>query len=170
MIWQNQFHPLLVCQSPFHQCEIQVHITAINLVTHDGMTDVREVDADLVFATRARQKAEEREIPPTRPVARPRSIRWGEGRGQGQLTHKTPLRRILRLRRRSIHAHAILDCHDALLVFAKRRVDQSVFLANMTVNEGDVFLLHNARLPKFPQLTRHHSRLRHESHAARLTI
>ena len=71
MIPQDQLRPLFVRQSPFHQRQIQIHVAAVNLVAHDGMPDMREVDADLVFATRARKKAEERKthLTPARACA-----------------------------------------------------------------------------------------------------
>ena len=61
VIRQNQLHPLLVRQPPLHQCEIQIRIAAVNLVAHDGMTDVREMNTNLMFATRARKQTEQRE-------------------------------------------------------------------------------------------------------------
>lgn len=86
------------------------------------------------------------------------------------LPDKPSLHPKLCLRRRSIGAHAILDRHHAVLVFAERRINQALFLAHVTVDDGGVFLLYRARFPKFSQLTRYRRVLCHHRHTARFAI
>jgi len=47
--------------------------------------------------------------------------------------------------------HAILDCHAAALVPAKRHVNQAVVVADEAVNDGKIFLLDDAGFPEFAE-------------------
>ena len=60
VIRQDEFFPLCVGQPAFDEGEIQIHVAAINLVADDRMTEVREVDADLMFAAGVRTNTEQR--------------------------------------------------------------------------------------------------------------
>ena len=55
---QDEPGALLIGQTFFHEGEVQIRVTAVQFVAHDGMADVREVDADLVFAAREREQAQ----------------------------------------------------------------------------------------------------------------
>ena len=48
---QDESRALFIGQPPVHEREVQVWIAAVNFITHDGMAKVREVDADLMFAS-----------------------------------------------------------------------------------------------------------------------
>ncbi len=86
------------------------------------------------------------------------------------LIPKPPLHPKLRLRRRSIRAHTILDRHHAGRVLTQRRVNQSVFIAHMTVNNRHVFFFHHARFPQSPQFARHRRSFSHHGHAAGFAV
>src|SRR6478736_7292657 len=99
VIRQNQLRSLLIRQTAFDQCQIECLIPAVNLVAHDGMTQVREMEADLMLAPGTREEPEQGE----RDCAASKMLFQPE----------------LRLRRRPIRAHAILDGHRTTLVFAQ---------------------------------------------------
>jgi hypothetical protein len=54
---QNQTPPLLVSQSILHQRQIQILIPAVNLVSDNWMSDVSQMDSNLVFAAGQRMDA-----------------------------------------------------------------------------------------------------------------
>ena len=58
---ENQSLALLCRQTIFDQCEICVLVAAVDLVAHNRMTEVRKVNAELVFATRARRDSQQGE-------------------------------------------------------------------------------------------------------------
>ena len=55
---QNQRPPLLLIQPPFDQGQIQILVPAVEFIAHDGMANVREVNADLMLPARAWNEAE----------------------------------------------------------------------------------------------------------------
>ena len=61
VIFKNETGALLPGQAVLDQREIQILVTTIDFVAHDRMAEVREVDADLMFAAGARPDAEEGE-------------------------------------------------------------------------------------------------------------
>jgi hypothetical protein len=50
MVWQPEPAPLFGRKPIFHQRQIQVFVPSVKFVSDDGMADVSEVDADLVFS------------------------------------------------------------------------------------------------------------------------
>ena len=56
--WQNQAGALPGGQPAFDQREIQIGITSVKLVADDGMAEMREMQAELVFATGERAQAQ----------------------------------------------------------------------------------------------------------------
>ena len=52
----------------------------------------------------------------------------------------------------AIRADEIFDGDLALLVFAERRVNQAVVVADVAVDDGEVFFLDGAGFPDFSQL------------------
>ena len=61
VVRQNEPGALVIGQPVFHEREIEIGIAAIDLIAHDGMAEVREVQADLMFAAGERANAKERE-------------------------------------------------------------------------------------------------------------
>jgi hypothetical protein len=52
---------------------------------------------------------------------------------------------------RAVGTDAVLDGNDAALVLAERRVNQSVVVADVAVDDGEVFLLDGAGFPDFAE-------------------
>ena len=59
---QNELNFLLRGQPVFHQRQIQILVATVNFVAHDGVAEMREVDADLMFATSARDNSQQGKI------------------------------------------------------------------------------------------------------------
>ena len=59
VIFNNEPDALFVGQALLDEGEIQILVTAVNLVVDDSVAEVREMDSDLMFAASARQDAEE---------------------------------------------------------------------------------------------------------------
>lgn len=133
------------------------------------MAEVREVDADLVLSPRAWQEAEQGERlelgfvrtsnlqhrTPNIQAGRPASPHWVFGVGcwmfdVSPIPH-SPLHPKLRLRRRSVQAHAILNGYRAAFIFPQRRVNQSMLFPHLTVDDGEVFFLNCPGFPDAPQ-------------------
>ena len=61
LIWQNKPGVLLRRQAIFDQRQIQVLVAAVQFIADDGMAEVGEVDADLMFAAGAGDEAKQAE-------------------------------------------------------------------------------------------------------------
>ena len=61
VVFKYQSGTLLISKALLNEREIQILVTTIDFVAHDRMAEVREVDADLMLAARARPDAEEGE-------------------------------------------------------------------------------------------------------------
>jgi hypothetical protein len=61
MVGQDQSGPLCGAEAAFHQRQIRILVAAINFVTDDRVPNVRQVYADLVFATGMRLDTEQAE-------------------------------------------------------------------------------------------------------------
>ena len=57
---------------------------------------------------------------------------------------------------RAVGADTVLDGDAAALVLAERRVNQSVIVANMAVDDGEVFFLDGAGFPDFAEFAGGH--------------
>jgi len=150
VIRQYQFGSLLLAQPPFHQREIKVFVAAVKFVAYDGMSDMREVNADLMFATGARNHTEQRE----------RSAHPIKPSFHGEFGS----------RRCAVRAHTIFDRNFARFVLSERRVNFTVFLAHVPVDKGDIFLFHRPALPDFPKLSRRIGILGYHGYATRFPI
>ena len=113
VVCKNQAGALRFGQAAFDEGQITFLVAAVNLVANDGMAEVGEVDAELVFATGAGDQAQQRKrgwrIKPARGDARPTNG-----------GNKPALDKKIRLRGRAIGADAILDGDAAVLVPAER--------------------------------------------------
>jgi hypothetical protein len=61
VVGKNERASLFVAKAAFHQRQIRILVAAINLVTDDRVPKVRQVYADLVFATGMRLDTEQAE-------------------------------------------------------------------------------------------------------------
>src|SRR5687767_13373374 len=114
------------------------------------MTDMREVNANLMFAPGEWMNFEQRE--------------------GTLLSLESKQNAKLRLRRSATRNDAVLDRDRACGVFAQRRVDQSVASFNRAVNNREILLRHLALLPNSADLSRGLGVLRHEGDAASLAV
>src|SRR5436305_1625844 len=114
------------------------------------MSKVREMNADLMLASSAREDTEQRKF--------------------SFASREPPLNFKLRLRRRAIAPHAILDRDATVFIFRERCVNDSAIIQNMAMHNREVFLLHAALFPKLPQLARGFIGLRHHRHAAGFAV
>ena len=61
LIFKNEPGALLIGQAVFDQRQIQILVAAVKFVADDGMAEVGEVDADLMFAAGAGDEAKQAE-------------------------------------------------------------------------------------------------------------
>src|SRR5271156_4125237 len=115
------------------------------------MAEVREVNADLVFAAGARDDAQKGKTHLT-PSLSPHPT-GGEGERFAAVLDNRPVKSALNekfgLRRRAIGADAILDGDDAALIFAERRINQTMIFADVAVDDGKIFFLDGAAFENF---------------------
>jgi hypothetical protein len=58
VVCKNQFRALRFVQTIFDERHIYILVAAVKFVADDGMAEVREMDADLMFAPGARKNFE----------------------------------------------------------------------------------------------------------------
>lgn len=58
VVWENEPPPLLGSKPVFDQRQIQILLSPIDFVADNGMAEVREMNADLMFAPGARHDAQ----------------------------------------------------------------------------------------------------------------
>ena len=154
LVLKNQDGSLFRGQAVLDERQIHILIAAIKLVADDRMADVREMDADLVFATGMRTQAQKRKAHLTLALS-PRPT-GGEGELFARPLHnwpgKTPPDEKFRLRRRAIGADAIFDGDDAAFIPAERRVNRPLLYRDMAVNNGQIFFLNGAAFDDFSEL------------------
>ena len=61
VVFKDQFYALLRRQAILDEREVAILIAAVKFVADDGVADVREVDADLMFASGAGENFQQRE-------------------------------------------------------------------------------------------------------------
>ena len=59
MMRQYQLPPLSCCQPVFDQCQVQVLIRAVQFVADDRMSDMGQVNPNLMFSSGVRHNPEE---------------------------------------------------------------------------------------------------------------
>jgi hypothetical protein len=85
-------------------------------------------------------------------------------------TLKSSLHPEFGLRERSIISDAVFHGNAAGCVFAQRGVNESMFVAHMTVDDGEVFLLDGATLQDFAQFARHEGTFCNDDHTTGFAI
>src|SRR5665213_2924363 len=98
------------------------------------MAKMREVEADLMFAPRARNESQQCKI--------------------FFAARKSALNKKFRLRGGAVGPDAIFYGDKAALIFAERRVNHPVLCRHVTVNDGAIFFLNGAALENFSQFAR----------------
>lgn len=128
---QNEFHALCIGQAVFHECQIAIFVMPVEFVADDRVTDVREVNPDLMFATGVRANLQQSKAP-FRALETPLDPEFGGGL-------------------RAIGSNAVLDYDLAGFVLAERLVDNLVILRRPAVDDGPVFLGDFPRFPGLPE-------------------
>src|SRR5437762_8906808 len=106
------------------------------------MADVRQVNADLVFATRIEAQTEQRKelrVAMSRGPQAPRIEHRTLNLELRTVNGKPALDPILGPSGRSIGTNAVLNRDAAVGVFAERRRDGRMILKNVAVHDGQVF-------------------------------
>ena len=107
-------------ESVFHQRQIKVFIPAVEFVANNGVAEVGEMDADLMFAAGMGQHAEKGEI----------SFHAGETALDGKI----------RFRRRTVRADTVLNRDAAGGVASERLVNHALVRADVAVDDGEILL------------------------------
>jgi hypothetical protein len=150
VVFKNKPGALGAGQTVFNERQIQILVAAVKFVTDNGMADMREVDADLMFAAGARQDSQ-----------------------QGKMAFaptQTPLDPKFSLRRRTVGAHAILHGDEAVFVPAERRGNDPPFRRDVAVDDGKIFLFNGAVFQNFPESARDPGIFGDEDHAAGFAV
>jgi hypothetical protein len=163
VVCKNQAGALRPGQAAFDEGQITFLVAAVNLVADDGMAEVREVDAELVFAAGAGNEAEQGKRGWRIKTAR-RDARPTNGGNKPVLDEK------IRLRGRAIGADAILDGDAAVFVPAERGVNGPLLRRHVAVDNGEVFLRDRAALEHFSQLAGGPGIFRDQNHAAGFAV
>lgn len=147
---QQQLTLLVRGQLPFNKSQITGFIRAVELVSHDWMSHVGQMNPDLMFPACEWHKSQQGELAfrPCEPL----------------------LDAELCLCRCAIRAHAILDGNGTAVVPAYWDIDQTVFIAHMAVDNGQITLGNGAGFPEFAQLSCHLGALGHHDDAAGFAI
>jgi len=162
VILKDQAGTLLRRQAVFDERQIQILVAAVELVADDGMAEVREVDADLVFAPGAGFYPEQ-----GKRGWRVEGGGWSAGLRRSD---KSPLNPEFRLRGHAVRADAIFDNNATVFIFAERRVNQPVLLAHMAVHDSEIFFFNRAAFENFSEFAGNEWILRHDDHAAGFAV
>ena len=121
---------LLGSQAALDEIEVIVFVFAVNFVADDGMAEVREVDADLMFSAGDENHAQQSKA----------AISATEGvKGED-----------LRRCRQAVGSDTIFDGDAAVRVGAERRLDEARAI-EFTVNDREVLLVDRTSFPEFAQ-------------------
>jgi hypothetical protein len=101
---------------------------------------VREVDADLMFATGARDNAEQGKGREPRVESRKRNCS-----GKSAFDEK------FCLRLRAVGSHAIFHDNAAMFILAERRVNQATIFAHVAVDNCQIFFFDGAAFENFSE-------------------
>lgn len=128
MVGEDEPLFLFGCEPVFDEGHVEVFVAAIELVANDGMTDMREMNADLVLAASVRENTEQGEV----ALGASEAALDGEvGVGCG-----------------AVGADAVLNGDAAVAVFAERIADAPLLFLEMAVDDGPVFLADGAVFPE----------------------
>ena len=119
LVRENQLRLLFLRQISFYEGKINVFVTTVDFVANDRVTNVLEVNADLVLATGARDNTKQRE--------------WLAVVGEMFFAPK------FRLRGRAVVAHAIFDERSAFFVVARWCIDDPMRIGDVPVRDGEIF-------------------------------
>ncbi len=150
VVREDQLPALGRSKSILDEGEIQILVPAVELVANDGMADVREVNANLVFAAGVRTDPQERE----------RTLRSGE----------MAFDRKVGLRGGAVGSDLVLDGDTAVGIGTERSDDAAVGFGDGAVDDGEVLLLDGATFPGAAQAAGGGVGLRHDHDAAGFAV
>jgi len=156
---QNQPCALFRREPVFDERHIYILVAAVKFVADDGMADVREMDAYLMFAPGARQNPEQGE-----------SRVWSAECRRQDRSGKSAFDKKFCLRRRAIGADAIFHGDAAVFVLAERRVNQTMFFVHAAMHDGEVFFFDGAAFQNFSQFAGGPGIFRDDNHAAGFAV
>lgn len=131
VVFKNQFRALLRRQAVLDEGEIAILVAAVKFVADNRMADVREVDADLMFASGKRKNPQQRKF--------------------SFATSKSSLNKKFCLRCRAVFADAIFHGDDAAFVLAERRVNRPLLRRDVAVDDGEIFFFDGAAFDDFSE-------------------
>jgi len=114
------------------------------------MTQVCEVDSNLMFSSGARKNFEQAEFL-LQAGEKPNHLKFSLSGG-------------------AVSANAILDRHDAVGIFPEGLVDQTAFPGDATMHDGKIFFSYRAAFPDFSQQPGRLGMFRQQNHPAGFAI
>src|SRR5262245_11542367 len=118
LVRQNELTPLRFAQTALHEIEVNPFVSAVDLIPHNGMPGMGEMNANLMFATSARPQAKER-------IGR-------------LIPCESRQPNVIRDRGRAVRPNPILDRDRTLFISPQGRLDPSLRLSYPTMNDGQV--------------------------------
>src|ERR1043166_5618466 len=150
VVAHKQLLTVFLVQFTAHQPQVNLFIGSVYFIGDDRMTNVRQVNANLMLASRDRFDVEQRKLT--------------------CFARESPHHAHVRLRRDTIGTNTILDRHGTALVFAERRINGEFIASNVTIHDGAIFFVHRAGLDQFAQSTSDVARLGDQTQPALFTI
>ena len=174
MVFKNQPGALCFGQPILDKGQVTILVAAVKFVADDGMAEMREMDAELVFASGVRDEAQEGKfIGRARHSVRAVDFIWTSGgrrTARPTTTDKSLLDPVFGLRGRAVGADAILDGNNALFILAERGVNYSTLRRHVAVDDGKVFLFDRAAFENFSKFAGSRGIFRDQNNAAGFTI
>ena len=127
MVFEDEGFPVGGGELAFDEGEVEVFVGAVEFVADDGMAEVGEVDADLVFASGAGEGLEEGEGF-SGAVEAAEDFEVGLGGG-------------------AIGAHGVFDGDLAVVILTQGKVGEVLVPGGVAMDDGEVFFADGAALP-----------------------
>ena len=129
---ENEVRALAFGEAIFYKSEVTIGVGAVEFIAHDGMAQVGEMDAELVFAA-----------------------------GQGAQAHESKggvrkkfFNGKFRSGRSAVRTNTILNRHLTGFIAAKRGVNDTVWRSDVAVDNGEIFFGHRAACQELTKFTR----------------
>lgn len=150
LVVENEPALLVRGQTVFDECHVEVFVTAIKLIANHGMTDVGEMNSDLMLAARKRQHVDEAEV-----AFGPRKPSLHEKFGP---------------RRQTVGPNAVFYGHPAGFILAERRINGSAVCAHVTMDNSEIVLFDGAVFPETAYFAGGIIAFRNQGHSARFAV
>jgi hypothetical protein len=173
VVFKYQFGALGVGQAVLREGQIAVFVAAVELVANNRVTQVCEVDADLVFASGVRDDADKREWKMEgggQIAARGGSATGNLARPPWHVAEDSLFNKKFGLGGGAIGTDAIFHGHDAVFIFSQGRVDEAVLLADVAMHYGKIFFLNEAVFQGFAERAGGLRIFRDQNHAAGFAV